>query len=131
MASVHIAVVLLIQKKFPEALAELDRANTLLPGARPVMALRGYAYAQTGRRAEALEILRQLTSPSAPRIGTAFDLPALYLGLGDKDRAFEALNRACDNREMLIDYIKVDPFFDPLRSDPRYFALLRRMNLEP
>jgi hypothetical protein len=58
-------------------------------------------------------------------------LPALYLGLGDKDRAFEALNRACDNREMLIDYIKVDPFFDPLRSDPRYFALLRPMNLEP
>jgi len=131
MASVHIAVTLLIQKRFPEALAELDRADTLMPGARPVLALRGHAYAQTGRRPEAQEILKKLTGPSAPRYGTAFDLPALYLGLGDKDGAFESLNRSVDNREMLIDFLKADPFMDPLRSDPRYIALLRRMNLEP
>src|SRR5262249_20825896 len=85
MASVHLAVVLLYQKKFTEGLAELDRADKLMPGARPIQALRGYAYAQSGRRPEALGILRQLTGPSAPKFGTAFDLPALYLGLGDKD----------------------------------------------
>ena len=131
MVPVHLALIRLYQRKFPEALAELERAGKLMPGARPVLALRGYAYAQTGRRREAEDILRQLTGPSAPKFGTAFDLPALYLGLGDKDRAFESLSRSVDNREMLIEFLKADYFLEPLRSDPRYAALLRRMNLEP
>jgi serine/threonine-protein kinase len=131
MTPVHMAVVLLYRKKFPEALAELDHADTLMPGARPIRALRGYAYAKTGRRLEALEILRQLSGPSAPQVGTAFDLPALYLGLGDMDKAFESLNRSVDSREMLIDFLKADIFMEPLRADSRYTALLRRMNLKP
>ena len=130
MVPVHMALILLYQKKFPEALAELEHAGKLMPGARSIPALRGYAYAQTGRRQEALDIQRQLTGSEAPKYGTAFDLPALYIGLGDKDRAFESLNRSVDNRERLIDLLKADFFMEPLRSDPRYVALLRRMNLD-
>ena len=55
----------------------------------------------------------------------------VYLGLGDKDRVFESLNRACEDRAPLITRVKADPFFAPLRSDPRYASLLRRMNLTP
>ena len=131
MASVHIIVALLSQQKFDEASVELRRAAALMPGAPVVNALQGYVYAKTGKRQAALEILRKLTAASPARHGTGFDLPALYLGLGDHDRAFEALNRARDQRAPLIELIKVDPLFEPLRSDPRYVPLLRRMRLAP
>lgn len=129
LAYVHMAVAFLVQNKFPEALAELDRGAKLMPGSSDVEALRGYAYARTGRREAALDIVRKLTDPSSKLRGTGLALPALYIGLGDKDRAFEALNRACDQKLTLIDYIQADPMFYPLHSDPRFTALLRRMNL--
>ena len=131
MAYVHIAVIRLIQKSFPEAMVELDHADSRMPGAPILMALRGYVYAQTGKRQAALDIIPKLRDSSTSRHGTALDLPVLYLGLGDKDRAFEALNRSVDERAPLIDLLKVDPFFEPLHSDPRYARLLRRMNLTP
>lgn len=134
-ALVHIAVALLAEKKFAEGLAELDRADALMTGTRVVAALRGYAYAQTGKRQAALDILRKITEPkkpgSASGFATGFDLPILYLGLKDLDRTFDALNESIDQRARLIDHLKVDPLFEPVRSDPRYAALLRRMNLKP
>jgi hypothetical protein len=134
-ALVHIAVALLAEKKFSEGLAELDRAEALMPGMRVVAALRGYIYAQTGKRLAALEILRKITEPKKSGTGSGFatgvDLPILYLGVGDLDKAFGALNESVDQRAQLIDQLKVDPLFEPLRSDPRYVALLRRMNLAP
>ena len=128
---VHIALILVLQNKFTEAVAELDRAGRFMKNSSDIEALRGYAYAHTGRRQEALNIARKLTDPASTYRGTGLGVPALYVGLGDKDRAFEALNRSCDLKLPLISFVKVDPMFDPLRSDPRYTALLRRMNLTP
>jgi len=54
---------------------------------------------------------------------------AIYAGLGEKDRAFESLERGREERSGSMAYIKVDPFWDNLRSDPRYADLLRRMGL--
>jgi len=51
------------------------------------------------------------------------------VGLGEKDKAFEWLEKDYDDRAILA--IKVAPYFDPLRSDPRFADLLRRMNLQP
>jgi len=53
----------------------------------------------------------------------------LYTGIGDKDRAFEWLNRAADGHDSLLCYIQVVPTYDPLRDDPRYIKLLRRLDL--
>ena len=53
----------------------------------------------------------------------------VYSGLGDKDEAFAWLNRAADVRDALLCYIQVVPTYNPLRSDPRYDALLQRMGL--
>jgi hypothetical protein len=53
----------------------------------------------------------------------------IYAGLGEKDKAFEWLGKACEDRS--ITGIKGDPVYDPLRSDPRFADLLRRMNLQP
>ena len=55
----------------------------------------------------------------------------IYAGLGEKDKAFEWLEKGYEDRSISSADIKVDPTFDPLRSDPRFQDLLRRMNLQP
>ena len=55
----------------------------------------------------------------------------VYAGLGEKDAAFDNLEKAVDERADCIPWIKADSKIDPLRSDPRYPALLRRVGLEP
>jgi hypothetical protein len=55
----------------------------------------------------------------------------IYAALGDKDKAIEWLEKAYAEREYYLTYAKVDPAFDPVRSDPRFQDLLRRMNLQP
>jgi hypothetical protein len=56
---------------------------------------------------------------------------SIYFGLGEIDRGFDWLEKAVDERDGLIVHIHVDPGYDPLRSHPRFQALLRKMNLEP
>ena len=52
----------------------------------------------------------------------------IYIGLGDKDQALEWLHKAIDQKDMSV-FLKVDPLYDPLRTDPRFGNLLKRMNL--
>ena len=52
----------------------------------------------------------------------------IYIGLGDKDRAFEWLGKAIDQQDTSL-FVQPDPLYDPLRGDPRFSALLRRMKL--
>ena len=56
-------------------------------------------------------------------------MAVLYIGLGEKDPAFSFLNKAVQDRAGLLVYINVDPFFDPLRSDPRFAEILRRVHI--
>jgi hypothetical protein len=95
--------------------------------------LLGYGYAIAGRKAEAQKVLDQLNQLSKRKNVSAVFNVLIYVGLGEKDKAFEWLEKAYANRTLggpLVS-IKVDPIFDPLRSDPRYADLLRRMNLQP
>ena len=57
------------------------------------------------------------------------NLALVYAGLGDKDLAFAWLEKACDDHSQWLSEIRVDPAFDPLRSDTRFVDLLRRMNI--
>jgi hypothetical protein len=54
---------------------------------------------------------------------------AIHTALGEKDAAFEWAQKAVDRRDPWISHVQIDPVFEPLRSDPRYTALLRKMNL--
>jgi adenylate cyclase len=89
-----------------------------------------YAYAATGRRMEARQMLTRLleTAGSArvPPAGVAL----VYAHLGEADSAFEWLDRAFEERSSFLLFLKVTPRLDPLRSDPRFALLLRRMALE-
>ena len=84
-------------------------------------------YAMQGRRAEALRVLNSVVKRGG---GPDFQEVALvYFALGDKDRGFEWLTKAFDQRQSYIIWARVNPLFDPLRADARFKALLARLNL--
>ena len=91
----------------------------------------GHAYAMAGRRADAQKVVERLNELSKQKYVPAWGSAAIYAGLGEKDKAFERLEKAYDERSLAPAGIKVNPVFDPLRSDPRFQDLLRRMNLQP
>jgi adenylate cyclase len=90
----------------------------------------GHAYATSGKQGEAQKILGELSEMSKQAYVSPYDLAILYVGFGDKDRAFEQLNKAYEDRAGWIIYLKVEPIFDPLRSDPRFAELVGRMKFQ-
>jgi len=58
-------------------------------------------------------------------------IATVYIGLGDKDRTFEWLGQAVEERGEFVTWLKTEPLYDPLRSDPRFAELLRRLKLAP
>jgi len=87
-------------------------------------------YARAGRRREALRLLADLLQTAQTRYLSPVSVAIAYIGLGDFDNAFLWLDKACAERDFSLSSLKVEPVYDPLRSDPRFQALLRRLNLE-
>lgn len=82
--------------------------------------------ARTGKREVAYAKLAQMRSRDGDR--ESYQYSSILAQLGDKDAAFDALDRAWEIRDAGLTGLKTDPYLDPLRSDPRYAALLRKMN---
>jgi DNA-binding winged helix-turn-helix (wHTH) protein/tetratricopeptide (TPR) repeat protein len=120
-----------IQKgRFPEAFAELNQAKDLMGDLPAGWESLGYAYAKSGQRDEAIKTLNQLQERTnrgeyVQPIGIAW----IYTALGDKDQAFIWLDKAFADRSYLLKYVKTEAMYDPLRSDPRFTDLLKRMRL--
>ncbi|MDQ3908337.1 MAG: tetratricopeptide repeat protein [Acidobacteriota bacterium] len=89
----------------------------------------GNVYAVSGRRDEALKMLSELQASAKSRYVSPYFFAIIYTGLGDKDQAFAYLNKAYEEHNDYLIYLKVEPLFDPLRSDPRFADLLRRVGL--
>jgi tetratricopeptide (TPR) repeat protein len=88
----------------------------------------GYIYGVAGKKKEAQEILDHYLELSKKEfVGPAF-MAFIYIGLGEKDKAFEWLEKTYEQREAYVDLLKVSPMFDSLRSDPRFQDLVERMN---
>ena len=83
----------------------------------------------SGGRREAEEVLQRFKDLRKTEYVLSYRVASLYAALGDKDAAFAELDRAFDERDWQLQRIKVDPFMDPLRDDPRFNDLLKRMNL--
>jgi TolB-like protein/DNA-binding winged helix-turn-helix (wHTH) protein/Tfp pilus assembly protein PilF len=115
------------------AIGEFSKAVTRSEaGRRPVMeAALGHAYAVAGRRAEAQRTIERLKAAAESRYISPYSIAVIYLGLGDKEQAFAWLNRAYEERDNWLIYLKVEPRLDPLRSDARFANLLRRVRLSP
>jgi len=88
----------------------------------------GYAYARNGERSKAYDILNEM---EAQRNIPSQERAIIYIGLGDKDRAFEWLEKAYAERFPPIISLTTEPIFDDLRSDPRFADLAKRINLTP
>lgn len=88
------------------------------------------AYAKAGRRADALRLLGKMKKRYQTGYVPSGAFVNAYLGLGDKEQTFVWLDRAAQERANLMAYVKVHPFFDPLRDDPRFKELVRRVGLD-
>jgi eukaryotic-like serine/threonine-protein kinase len=119
------------QERYEEAHTEIQKAVELSGRASLYLRDLGYFYAVTGRRGEALQILKELEERYARRETIGQYLAAVYAGLGDRDQAFEWLERDFRERSGVLPHITWWFYFDDLRSDPRYADLVRRMGLEP
>jgi tetratricopeptide (TPR) repeat protein len=102
---------------------EVSGGTTAAPG------LLGMAYGLAGREAEARATLKRLSGPSNSAFMSPLDVAFIYIGLGDRDRAFEWLEKAYEERVWQMGLLKVGPEFDPLRSDPRFADLVRRVGV--
>ena len=114
--------------RFEEAIAELGKAVSLSGGNTRSMASLAYAYAVAGERGKALKIRDQLNELSKRIYVPSFDMAVVYIGLGEKDEAFTWLGRAYEERFGWLIFLRVIPWFDSLRDDPRFQDLVRRMN---
>jgi TolB-like protein/Flp pilus assembly protein TadD len=86
-----------------------------------------HAYALSGKKTEARKILEELKQQAKRKYVSPGTIADLYFLLGDKDQAFALLEKAYDERDNMIVLLKVEPMFDPMRSDPRFDNLLRRV----
>ena len=111
-----------------EAVRVLERSAALSGRNPAVLGVLVRAYARAGRSKEALHVLGELTRRREGGYVAAAAFVNAYLGLGDYERAWDWLDRAFDERSKILLHLKVHPFFDPLRNDPRFAALERRMN---
>ncbi len=110
-----------------KAIETLKIANELASNDPVTLAALAHAHAAAGESAEARQILKALQNSTAGYI-SATHTGSIQIALGDKDQAFETLERAHDNRDIELVWLKVSPVFDPIRSDPRYTALIKRVN---
>jgi TolB-like protein/DNA-binding winged helix-turn-helix (wHTH) protein/Tfp pilus assembly protein PilF len=118
----------LVQKHmYDRAIAEFQRAIELSGHSGAFDSNLGYAYAVSGRKEEALKIVDELESRHPTNYSVDADIALIYVGLDDRDEAINRLNKAFDARFKAS--ILRRPAFDPLRSDPRFQDLLRRMGL--
>jgi tetratricopeptide (TPR) repeat protein len=131
-ALAHRVLALAYEQKgmYEESLAELHTQVRLSGRADFALAELARGYALTGNRAEAEKLLRELRALNPQNPGTSIGLAFVYAALGDKDQAFFWLEKSARERMGII-LIKVQPYFDSLRSDPRLLAIERSMALSP
>jgi TolB-like protein/DNA-binding winged helix-turn-helix (wHTH) protein/tetratricopeptide (TPR) repeat protein len=121
---------LIAKGKPQDAIPPLERAASLSHGSPGVIGVLARAYGDAGRRSDALRLLEELNRrrqkgyvPTAPFVQA-------YVGLGDYDEAFAWFERAYQEKSNILQWIKVEPFPDAMRNDPRFADLLQRVGLD-
>jgi tetratricopeptide (TPR) repeat protein len=127
---IRVGSIYLLQGACEQALEHLVKAAELSGHSSPHESRVGQAYAMCGRRAEAQQILQALIAKSKEQYVGSLNLARIYATLGDRDRAFEYLDRAYRKYESEWPFHLRDPLWDSIRSDPRFAAILKRVGLK-
>jgi DNA-binding winged helix-turn-helix (wHTH) protein/TolB-like protein/thioredoxin-like negative regulator of GroEL len=132
-ANTHYKLALVYEAKgmYKEAVQEFLKDYTLSGRSQETVATLQAAYSESGWEGFCRRQLNHLNKTSKEGYVSPKYFVLAYLQLGEKDRAFEWLEKAYEERSEVLLYLKVDPRFDPLRSDPRFEELLRRVRLAP
>jgi TolB-like protein/DNA-binding winged helix-turn-helix (wHTH) protein/Tfp pilus assembly protein PilF len=110
------------------ALEELQRAVEISHSSPLTVSALAHAYALSGHRSEARKLLAQLDVLSEKQYVSPFYMAIVYLGLGQNELAMNWLHKAYADRSNGLVFLKVEPELDPLRSDPRFIALIQKLN---
>ena len=115
---------------YQEAVDQLQK-GIAVSGGRGVnsIASLAHAYGLAGQHGEAQKILAELEKRSKKTYVSSYQIALVYLGLGQNDKAMKHLDNAYQEHSTLLTYLKMDPRFDPLRSDPRFQDLVHRVGL--
>jgi tetratricopeptide (TPR) repeat protein len=117
------------QRQFEAAIAEFQQAIELSGHLAAFDANLAYTYALSGRRADALKIVKDMEARLDLEPTANARIALIYVALGDPDQAMNWLNKAYDAR--FNPAVLIRPSFDPLRSDPRFRELRQRLRLPP
>jgi TolB-like protein/tetratricopeptide (TPR) repeat protein len=120
---------LIADNQAAEAVPVLEKSVALSNGSPAVTGVLIRAYAHAGRRADALRLLASLKRRKAAGYVPAGAFVNAYLGLDDRERAFYWLEEAFREKSTILQFVKTHPYFDPLRSDPRFVDLVHRVGL--
>ncbi len=114
----------------PRAIAEFEKATELSKEAPYTLALLAHAYAVAGEHTDARRVLGRLEELRRREHVGSYHLALVHAGLGERDRAFEFLEKALEERDEELVWVKVDPRLDDLRADPRFANLLHRLGFQ-
>jgi len=120
---------LIANNQAADAIPVLEKAISLSKGSPAVTGILIRAYAHAGRRNDALRLLEDLKRRKETGYVPAAAFVNAYLGLGDNERAFDWFEQAYKERSNILQFLKTHPYFDPIRDDPRFKDLVRRVGL--
>ena len=112
---------------YSEAMALSEESLKTQPSDQSFLLYAGYSYAKTGRQDKAEDVIRKLRALEKTEPVDPYTLAVLYVGMGDKDKAFVELEKNFNERGFYVLYMRFDPFMDPLRDDPRFIDLIKRI----
>ena len=119
--------IVLAMGQYNDAIAEFEESLRLKGDNTSDQCYLGYALAKAGRRSDAEPILKRLETTK--EYVSPAELAVLYIGLGEKEQALSALERAYAAHDLQMQYLGLDPSYDPLRSEPRFRELIRKVGL--
>jgi len=122
-----LGMALVQEKQFDESIRIYRKAVELSGGSAEITAGLGHAYGVAGRRREAAQVLEKLDALSESWYVPPVQIAYVCAGLGQNDRAFELLEKAFQEKSWELVFVRTEPWFDHLHSDPRFVNLLRRM----
>jgi TolB-like protein/DNA-binding winged helix-turn-helix (wHTH) protein/Tfp pilus assembly protein PilF len=116
---------------WPDAISEYQKAVALSQDNPIALSSLGSAYGHSGDREAARKVIARLQEASKHHYVSAFDMASVFAGVGDADTAFHWLEKAFADRESQMAFLNITRRMDPLRSDPRFASLTKRMGLSP